>query len=68
MTIDEARGHIGRAVAYRPAGNPDAEAEHGVIATVGHRWVFVRYAAPSGAAQATDPADLTLLAEVQSDG
>ena len=68
MTIDEARNHIGHAVTYRPRGNPDARAEDGVITAVGHLYVFVRYGA-ARTSQATNPADLTLLAgKVPGDG
>jgi hypothetical protein len=57
MTLDEARGYVGRAVVYQTAGN---EPEYGVIAGVGEAHVFVRYGRDE-LAKATDPADLTLL-------
>ena len=58
MTIDEARGHIGRRVAYRGAADED---EKGKITAVGRLYVFVRYDGDEHGI-ATDPADLTLLA------
>jgi hypothetical protein len=61
MTIDEARANIGRAVEYRPHGTPGAEPERGVIAAVGHVKVFVWHEGMDYS-QATDPADLTLVA------
>ena len=59
VTIDEARGHIGDRVAYRPARSA-LPAEDGVISSVSDRFVFVRYGS-SVTSAATDPADLTLL-------
>jgi len=59
MTIDEARGHIGDGVIYRPRGGIGTE--EGKITSVTDRWVFVRYGTRR-AAEATDPADLELLA------
>jgi hypothetical protein len=58
MTLDEARAHIGEAVAYRVAGEL---AEDGVITSVGNVAVFVRYEGDRHS-KATDPADLTLIA------
>ena len=71
MTIDEARGYIARCrdrgepatVLYHPACG---HIEDGVITRVSGDWVFVRYGS-CPAAQATDPADLELLAEVSGD-
>lgn len=57
MTLDEARDHIGEAVAYRAAG---ALAEDGVITSVGTRVVYVRYEG-GRYPKATNPADLTLI-------
>jgi hypothetical protein len=64
MTIDEARGHIGHAVAYRSGTD---EAEEGVITSVGGVFAFVAY---GGArySQVTRPEDLTLLAGEVPDG
>ena len=68
MTLSEARDHIGHNVVYRPRGDRLCRAEQGVIANVGHAWVFVAYA-PGSTPAATDPADLTLLAgKVATDG
>lgn len=61
MTLDEARDHIGDAVVYRPPGAaPGDREERGVITGTGNL-VFVRYG-DNPQAQATYPADLTLLA------
>ena len=57
MTIDEARAHVGDGVLYRPRCG---HTEEGVITRVSGTWVFVDYG--QGASQATDPADLELLA------
>ena len=59
MTIDEARGHIGHGVVYL-AGTD--RAEEGVITFVTERFAFVRCAGEE-MSLATDPADLTLLAD-----
>lgn len=56
MTLDEAREHIGRRVAYTAAGELT---EDGVITSVGNVAVFVRYDGDRHS-KATDPADLTL--------
>ena len=65
MTLDEACAHVGHGVVYRPRSEyrpwADPPGERGVIASVGHVWVFVAYGTGSTPA-ATDPADLTLLA------
>ena len=64
MTLDDARDALGRPgvprVLYRPApmtGPPEV----GVIRFVSDRFVFVRFG-DAAASQATDPADLELLA------
>ena len=66
MTIDEARAHIGHGVVYRPRSErrpwADPPGEQGVIASVGHVWVFVTFGVPGSTPQATNPADLALLA------
>jgi hypothetical protein len=54
MTPDEARGHIGHAVVYKP--NQD----EGVITSVNDHWVFVRYGS-NKTSQATDPCLLALV-------
>lgn len=59
MTLDEARGNVGRQVEYRPA-HPALPAERGVISSVGERYVFVRYGEDL-TAKATPPGDLTLV-------
>jgi hypothetical protein len=62
MTLDEAHDHIGDGVVYRPPGAaPGDREEHGVITGAGSL-VFVRYG-DNPQAQATYPADLTLLAD-----
>jgi hypothetical protein len=58
MTLDEARDHIGEAVAYHPAGG---EPEHGTIAAASTVYVFVQYPGVRGT-MATYPEDLTLTA------
>jgi hypothetical protein len=58
MTLDEARDHIGEAVAYHPAGS---EPEHGTIAAASTVYVFVQYPGERGT-RATYPEDLTLIA------
>ena len=73
MTIDEARAHIGHGVVYRPRSErrpwADPPGEQGVIASVGHVWVFVTFGMAGSTPAATDPADLTLLAgRVPGDG
>jgi len=60
MTIDEARNSIGAGVIYHP-GRTDAEA--GVITSVNDHYVFVRYGS-GGTSAATEPAALTLAADV----
>ena len=72
MTLDEACAHVGHGVVYRPRSErrpwADPPGEQGVIASVGHVWVFVTYG-PGSTPAATDPADLTLLAgRVPGDG
>jgi hypothetical protein len=65
MTAEEAAAHIGDGVVYRPRGARHSKAaEDGVITSVRGGTVFVRYASqhPAAGGQATDPADLTLLA------
>ena len=59
MTIDEARAHVGDGVLYRPRCG---HTEEGVITRVRGTWVFVKYESSPAAAQATDAADLELLA------
>ena len=56
VTLDEARGHIGHGVTYRPFA--DVIPERGVITSVNDHWVFVRYG--SGNSEATEPWLLTL--------
>ncbi len=58
MRFDEAREHIGEAVAYHPAGS---EPEHGTIAAASTVYVFVQYPGERGT-RATYPEDLTLIA------
>ena len=65
MTLDEARGAIDREVLYLPPGGSAESAEAGVITSVNHRWVFVRFGT-SATSAACDPADLTLLSPVQA--
>jgi hypothetical protein len=60
MTIDEARGRIGDGVLWLPRGGSADYAEEGTITSVSDRWAFVDYG--RGVSQATDPADLELLA------
>jgi len=62
MTLDEARSCIDREVLYLPPGGSAESAEVGVITSVNHRWVYVRF----GTSAACDPADLTLLSPVQA--
>ena len=57
MTITEARAHIGGGVVYKSGTD---EAEEGVIAQVGHVWVFVRYG-EDDCPIPDRPEDLTLL-------
>lgn len=59
MTLEEARGSIGRWVVYR---SPGRIPEHGVIRSVNEAFVFVRYAGDKHA-KATQPEDLTLVTE-----
>lgn len=64
MTLDEAAAHIGAGVVYAPYPYRGRK-EKGVITSVNSSWVFVRYGADSsepGRVQATDPAQLTLIA------
>ena len=73
MTLGEARAHVGHGVVYRPRSEyrpwADPPGEQGVIADVGHVWVFVTFGMPGSTPAATDPADLTLLAgRVPGDG
>jgi len=65
MTLDEARGAIDREVLYLPPGGSAESTEVGVVTSVGHQWVFVRFGT-SGTSAACDPADLTLLSPVQA--
>jgi len=65
MTIDEASGAIDREVLYLPPGGSADSTEIGVITSVNHRWVFVRFGSGTTSA-ACDPADLTLLSPVQA--
>jgi len=65
MTLDEAGGCTGREVLWLPPGGSAESAEAGVITSVGHRWVFVRFGS-GGTSAACDPADLTLLSPVQA--
>lgn len=58
LTLDEARRHIGRRVAYHPGHGP---AEEGAITSVGHVYVFVRYGPEGTTSQATAPHLLELL-------
>ena len=58
MTIDEARGHLGRRVVCR-TGTPGAR--EGVITSVSDTVAFVGYAGDRYPIE-TDPADLELLA------
>lgn len=46
MTLEEARESIGRGVTYRPY--PDAQAEDGVITTVGSEYVHVHFRGDNG--------------------
>ena len=66
MTLGEARAHVGHGVVYRPRSEhrpwADPPGEQGVIASVGHVWVFVTFGMAGSTPAATDPADLTLLA------
>ena len=66
MTLGEARAHVGHGVVYRPRSEyrpwADPPGERGVIASVGHVWVFVTFGAAGSTPQATSPADLELLA------
>ena len=57
--ITPTQADIGRGVVYR-GHPPGAEAEPGVITSVGADCVFVRYATqhPAASGQATDPRDL----------
>ena len=65
MTLDEARGAIDREVLYLPPGGSIDSTEVGVITSVNHRYVFVRFG--SGATSAAcNPADLTLLSPEQA--
>ena len=73
MTLGEARAHVGHGVVYRPRSEyrpwADPPGERGVIASVGHVWVFVTFGMAGSTPAATDPADLTLLAgRVPGDG
>jgi hypothetical protein len=61
MTLDEAREHVGEAVAYHPAGG---KPEHGTIAGASTVYVFVQYPGERGT-RATYPEDLTLIAEAE---
>jgi hypothetical protein len=70
VTIDEARGGVGRQVVYLPFGG--GRPEVGEITEVRGAWVFVRYFkdAPQaedgrGPAKATSPVDLQFLSEIQ---
>ena len=64
MTLDEARGAIDREVLYLPPGGSIDSTEVGVVTSVGHQWVFVRFGS-SATSAACDPADLTLLSPEQ---
>ena len=58
MTLEEGREAIGRTVIYQPGnGQPD---DRGVITSVGHHFIFVRYGGEEGRGQATPPESLTL--------
>ena len=59
MTLDEAREHIGDKVTYRAPES--AHTDEGVITSVNHRFVFVRYGSDYGS-QATAAERLELLA------
>lgn len=59
MTLDEAAVRIGAGVVYAPYPYRGRK-EKGVIVSVNNSWVFVRYGASR--VQATDPAQLTLIA------
>lgn len=61
MTLDEAREHVGHAVAYNPAGG---EPEHGTITAASTVYVFVQYPGERGT-RATYPGDLTLIAAAE---
>lgn len=63
MTIEEARAHIGERVRYDPGPHrPWADPpEEGTITSVNDRFIFVHYDRKK-ASEATDPADLELLA------
>ena len=65
MTLDEARSCIDREVLYLPPGGSAESAEVGVITSIGHQRVFVRFGS-GGTSAACDPADLTLLSPVQA--
>lgn len=77
MTPDEARDYLTRSrdagqaarVVYRPVRGDrwGRSGEAGVITRVSGTWVFVRYGDAKGS-QATDPADLELLARKDSSG
>ena len=59
MTLDEAREHIGDKVTYHYPGSD--RTDEGVITSVNHRFVFVRYGSDYGS-QATAAERLELLA------
>lgn len=67
MTLEQAREQVGATVSYVPRGEPDAAPERGRITRVSGHYVFVHYFAtsPGDTAQATYPADLTLVETIE---
>jgi hypothetical protein len=62
MTLEEARGNIGRIVVYRKQWH-NGKMEQGIITSVNYKYVFVLYSyqIQDASGQATDPKDLELL-------
>jgi hypothetical protein len=63
VTLDEALNHVEERVIYQRHGDFADGPEYGVIHAVGERWVYVQYDGDLGT-KATDPAHLTLAAEM----